>query len=237
MSEMTTAIGSAASLLALENAAIGQVNPGPPAPPLPDLDPREHALRTFAKFISFLNFSLTGAVDSPPEPFRIPLNCINIYQPDDVKNEPPGPSIGILPGRGTHEPVGLGPPVAMDDTADVYGVGTLLYWQGDYSEQIGVEIVTAKHAERRAVLAGLKTALRIGDDAGALRLRCRSYFDRVAVFRLDESEMIDDANAALNRRRAHLYVLMEIQEVLHVPYKKVVPVITTQVFPPGFDKL
>ena len=192
-------------------------------------------MRTFAKFMSLLEFQLTNVPGAPPLPFHIPLERIDIYQPDDVKNHPPGPAIGILPGRGTHEPVGLGPPVPMDDTADVYGAGTLLYWQGDYSEQIGIEIVTAKHAERRAVLAGLKVALRIGDDAGALRLRCRSYFDRVAVFRLDESEIIDDASAALNRRRAHLYVLMEIQEVLHVPYKRVLPIITTQVSPAGVD--
>lgn len=216
---VTSAVGQQAAAL-MTGLPHGTVYPGPPGPPLQDVDAREHALRTLATFMSLLRFQRTGNEGGPPIPFRIKLDRINVYQPDDVDNHPAAPCIGILPGRVVHEPYGLGPPAVIEGTMDVYGVGTVLVRRSDHIETVGIEVVTAKHAELRGVLAGLKEALQAGDDSGALRLRCPNYFDRVACFRLDESEQIDDEAAALNRRRGHLFVLLQVEEVSLVRYRK-----------------
>jgi len=227
----TSPIGAAEKIMGGGQRPFGDVW-GPASPPMPDLDPREHALNALALFVSLLTFRREAGPGLPPTPFRVPLENIFVFQPDDVQNAaaPVLNSIAFLPGRGTHEPYGLGPPVELDDTADVYRPQSVLVRKGDYTEIVGVEIVEAKHQFRRAVVAGLKEAFRQGDDSGALKLRCgRAYFDRVATFRLDESEYIADDDVGLNRRRAHLYILMQVPEVQLVSAVRLQPKVSVEV--------
>lgn len=221
--DQTSPIAPAADLL--KGTAFGRVYPGPASPPFDVRDARTHALRTLRRFISLLRFQRVGETpDGLPIAFQVPETMIHVYQPDDVENHGPKPGIGFLPGRATHESYGLGPPEVLDDTADRFGDGLVLVRRSDHVETIPVEIVVAKDAERQGVLAGLKAALQMDDKSQALRLICSSYFDVVASFRLDESESIDDAGADLNRRRAHLYVLLVVPEVTLVRYRKTVVV-------------
>jgi hypothetical protein len=203
-----------------------------PHQPLPHLDARERALDTFAEFVSRLVFQRTGDVGKGGRTiaFRVRRDDIHVYQPDSpLEGPPPAPGIGMLPGRAVHEPYGLGPPQVLEDTVDAYGLGTVLERQGDHVETFAVEVVASKQAERVAVVAGLKSAFRIGDSSGALRLVCRGYYDRVASFRLDESEQVDDQDAARNRRRGHLYVQLHVQEVQLVRYRLIVPRVAVEV--------
>lgn len=217
--DFTSPIAPAAELL--KGTAFGRVYPGPASPPFDTHDPRDHALRTLKQFIALLRFQRVGETpDGPPVTFHVPEDFIHVYQPDDVLEHGPKPGIGFLPGRATHESYGLGPPEVLDDTADRFGDGLVLVRRSDHVETVPVEIVAAKQPERVGILSGLKTALQMDDKSQALRLVCSSYFDTVASFRLDESENIDDAGATVNRRRAHLFVLLVIPEVTLVRYRR-----------------
>ena len=208
----------------LKGRAFGRVYPSQDPTPLQHRDARAHALRTLRRFVSLLNFRRTGDVPSSTERFRVPEECIHVYQPDDVEEHALPYGIAFLPGRAQHEAYGLGPGEVLDDTADQFGDGLVLVRRSDHVETFPVEVVVAKAPERDGVVAGLKEALQMDDRSQSLRLVCREYFDQVASFRLDESESIDDASATLNRRRAHLYVLLQVPEVSLVRYRKVVVV-------------
>ena len=191
-----------------------------PAPGLQHRDARSHALSTLREFISLLNFSRAGDLpDGAPIRFRVPEERIHVYQPDDVQQTLGKPGIGFLPGRAVHEPYGLGPGEVLDDTADRFGDGLVLVRRSDHVETFPVEVVVDKAPVRDGIVAGLKEALQMDDRSGALRLVCRSYFDIVASFRLEQSENIDEADGTNNRRRAHLFVLLQIPEVALVRYR------------------
>lgn len=203
----------------------------PPKPPprgLPDKDAREHALKQFKLFVSLLVFNRPGNINEPPIPFKVPEDSIHIYQPDDVKTAELA-GIGILPGRGVHQEYGLGPAVVLEDTVDVFGQGTVLVRESEYTEVFTIEIVAAKHAERTAIAAGLKEVLRYADDSYAIRLRLPGYYNQVASFSLNESMPIDDDHAVRNRRRAHLYVELTVPEVFLVWYRLLQPRIDLEV--------
>lgn len=220
--DATSALGHEAAAL-LKGQAFGDVSPvpGPASPPLQHKDARWHALATLRRFVSLLNFRRTGDLpEGATERFRVPEESIHLYQPDDVKLWGGKPGIGFLPGRATHEAYGLGPPEVLEDTADQFGDGLVLVRRSDHVETLAIEVVVPKAPERDGIVAGLKEALQLDDRSQALRLVCRSYFCQVASFRLDESEPIDDASATDNRRRAHLYVLLQVPEVALVRYRR-----------------
>lgn len=204
---------------------IGRVFQGPPSPPLATADAREQALRVLALFISRLVFTHEPDVaGSPPVRFSVQRDHVHIYQPDELVQAPARDGIGVLPGRADHVPYGLGPSVILDDTADRFGQGTVLARRGDHVETIGLEVVAAKHPIRLAIVAGLKAALTLDAGSGALRLRLPDYYCLVASFVLMQSEQLDDEDAALNRRRGHLFVQMTVPEVTLVRYAKTVVV-------------
>lgn len=227
--DQTSPVAPAAG--SMKGDAFGRALPPGDAQPLQHRDARAHALRTFRRFISLLVFRRTGDLpDVTTVGLRVPEERIHVYQPDDVQNYLGMNSIGILPGRAVHEPYGLGPPVSLDDTADLFGAGTVLVRRSDHVETVAVEVVVDKAPVRDGIVAGLKQALQVDDGSGALRLVCPTYYDMVASFRLDESESIDDADGTNNRRRAHLYVLLQVPEVMLVPYRRavVLPEVSTE---------
>lgn len=219
--DLTSPLGPEAASQ-LKGDAFGRVYPGPVSPPFDQRDAREHALETFADFVAALRFTRTGDVpDGPPLKFMVPREQIHVFQPDDVQQHPlTTGGLGILPGRARHEAYGLGPSHVLDETADCFGLGLVLVRHSDHVETVALELFAATQPERRGIISGLKQALRMDDRSGALRLVCRKYFGVVASFRLDESESIDDEGATLNRRRAHLFVLLQVPEVQLVAYRK-----------------
>lgn len=196
----------------LVGSSLNNVLPPRDRPPLPDRDARDYALMRFRAFLAALVYRRTGDPQQPPIPFRVPKANIHIYQPDDVENAAM-PGFGLIPGRGIHETVGLGPPDAEESTANVYAPGTALIHQSDYVEVFTLEAWGSKQAERRALMAGVKSAMRQNDGSYAIRLSLPDYYDRVAEFSLDESTYIDGDEVVRNRRRAQLFIRLQVPEV------------------------
>lgn len=196
----------------LFNNTLGAVYPEQAVQLLPDKDARDYSLERLREYFCALIFQRTGGIGQPTIPFQLPEDSVHIAQPDDVKDLPL-PAIAIIPGRGVHETYGLGPPVMLDGTVGIAGPGTALLRQGDYVENFVVEIWASKKAERRAMLAGLKSALRASDSSSSIYLSLPSYFNMTAGFMLNESQPIDGDEVSRNRRRAHLMVELRVCEV------------------------
>lgn len=202
----------------------GSVWPPRPSQPLPDKDAREYALERFALFISLLVFRRTMAPGQKARGFRIPRQRVHVYQPDDVEDVA-FPAVAFIPGRGYHEEFGLGPAMPIEETADVYAPGTVLVRQSDYVETFTVEVLSAKHAIRRSVIAGLKQVLRSSEERLSTDLVLPDYYDQVAQFSMAESEYIEGPETVKNRRIGHLYVELRVPEVFLTNYVPLVPIV------------
>lgn len=202
--------------------------PGRPAVPSPAVDARTHAMRAFQRFLSTLRFFRAGNVGGDPTCFQVPEADIFIEMPDNVEDLR-FPSLAFLPSRANYDSYGLGPAQMMEDTLDVYGPGTTLVQQAEYSETFAVEVWASKKAERRALLAGIETALMSFDDSWALRMRLPDYYDRTAVFALSQREVFDDPDVVRNRRRGHLYVELRVDVVRLVNANELRPYLFTTV--------
>lgn len=196
----------------LVTSPYGRVWPVRAEKPLPEVDTRSYALRRFREFLSLLRFRRAGAVGAKSIEFRVPIENIHTEQPDDVKDLK-FPGIAIVPGKGTSEPIGLGPPKILEETWNVYGEGSVLVQSGEYSEDFIVEVWGSQRAERRALLAGISAALRSADDSYSVRMKLPEYFDRVVSFWLNGQMHIDDPDVVRGRRRGHLFVGMCLAEV------------------------
>ncbi len=91
-----------------------------------------------------------------------------------------------------------------------------------------LEVVAAKAATRRAIVEGLKQALRSADSSTALNLSLPDYFNQVAQFTLLNTSYIEDQDAVRNRRRAHLTIELYVPEVLLANAVTMKPFITVQ---------
>jgi hypothetical protein len=205
----------------LANNTYGVVYPPQPLQPLPTKDAREYGLERLRDYICSLRFYRSNAPGQPPIPFALPETSVLIQQPDDLKDLPL-PGIGIVPGNGTHEPFGLGPPSILDETEGVAGPGTALQLSGEYREQVVIEVWGSKKAERRALMAGLKTALRASDGSSAIYLTLPDYYDTTVGFELVESLYIDGDEVARNRRRGHIVVDMRVYELAVVNVRELI---------------
>lgn len=206
----------------------GQVYPERQSGPLPPATARDHALRRFREFFSLLVFSRKGTDPEHPISFSIPAERIFVEQPDDIPDQK-APALGMIPSRGIHNTYGLGPPDLLDDSFDVYGLGTALLLQGEYTESFQVEVWSSHPAERQALLAGVQGALRVSQRSQALTLTLPDYFDRVATFRLDESQNVDDPDVVRGRRRGQLMVELTVPEVLLVDVVTLRPAVRARV--------
>ena len=195
------------------NSTLNVVMPPRPVPDLPDADARDYALYRFRDFLSCLIYRRRMAEGSPPNPFRVPKKSIHVHFPDDIKRATL-PGFGMIPGAGIHDSAPeLGPPRILEDSKDKFGPGTVLIRKSDYEETFTLEAWGAKHAERRALMAGVKCALRSSDRSYALQLTLPDYFNAVASFELDDSQYVEDDNTVRNRRRGHLFIKLNVCEV------------------------
>lgn len=206
----------------------GEVYPERRINPLPPSTARDFALRRFREFFSLLTFSRKGTTDETPISFKLPIERIFVEQPDNIPDLRE-PALGMIPSRGIHNTYGLGPPEFLEDTFDTYGLGTALLLQGEYTERFQVETWGGHPAERQALLAGVQGALRLSQRSQALTLTLPDYFDRVATFRLDESQNIDDPDVVRGRRRGLLEVELTVPEVLLVDAVTLRPAARVQV--------
>lgn len=212
----------------------GQVAPERVSGPLPPATARDHALRRFRQFFSLLVFSRKGADAEHPISFQVPIEQIYVEQPDNVADLK-FPALGMIPSRGLHLTYGLGPPELLEDSFHQYGRGTALLLQGEYTESFQVEAWSNHPAERQALLAGVQGALRLSQRSQALTLTLPDYWDRVATFRLDESQNVDDPDVVRGRRRGQLMVELTVPEVLLVDAVTLRPAARVRVVGAGED--
>lgn len=196
----------------LVTSPYGRVWPVRAERPLPDTDTRTIGLRRLCEFFSLLRFQRRGTIPGQVIEFRVPIENIHMEQPDAVK-ELKFPAIGILPGHGTSEPMGLGPAKVLVDTYNLYKNGTVLVKQGEYLEDFIVEVWGTHRAERRALIAGISAALRSADDSYSTRIRLPEYYDQIVEFTLNGQQHIDDPDVVRGRRRGFLFVGMRLAEV------------------------
>lgn len=204
----------------------GNVYPRAPARPLPDFDARTHALRRFADFLSLVEFSRTG--DGAAIRYQIPRANIFIEQPDEV-TKLRFPSLAFLGAEGNHEQWQLGPSELIEESRDVYGRDTALLDLGEYTEIFAIEAWTSHPAERRSLIAGLTTLLRMDEQSQALTLTLPNYYNRTADFWLERSRYNDDPDVIRGRRRGAVVVGMQVQEVLLVDVRTMRPVVDIEV--------
>ena len=212
----------------LRGTVFGTVYPPTPRDALPDSDSRHHALEQLRTYLSLLVFSRTSSEGQPAKSFSVPMGDVLIEQPD----EPKGlnfPSIVVLPGRGTHEQVGLGPAWIDEATVDVYGKGSALLVLGEYIEPLTIEVYASHRAERRALMAGLKVALRPLEESSSLLLRLPHYYDQTASFTLLESQYIDDPDIIRGKRRGQFPVQLRVPEVALVDVVTLKPYVELEI--------
>ena len=190
----------------------------------PTQDARTAALDRLKLFVSLLRFFRKGDRGGPPYEFRVPLENVLEEWPDAEKDLKL-PSVAFLAGPGIHEAVSLGPPVACEESVDVYGPGTVLEQTGVYREQLGVEAWTHGKAERRGLIAGLQLAFTSAPGSYAIRMKLPAYYGQVATFLLDETVYADDPDVVRGRRRASLRVTMTVPEVRLVRYPILRPLV------------
>lgn len=178
---------------------------------LPDYDARNAALMAFKEFLAELIFQRSGE-NGQTVPFKVPPQNIHIYQPDDIKDAGL-PGFGIVPALGTTESQGLGPAPVDEDSYEDFGLGTALVSQGDYTEAFVLECWGSKQAERRALVAGVKTVLRMDQESWTLRLKLKRYYDQVATFALQDVQYVDGDEVARNRRRTLMTIVLTVPEV------------------------
>lgn len=211
----------------------GQVWPPRPAPPPLAIDGRTAALRVLRKYVTNLTFYRADGLGKPPIPFQIAPENFHIEQPD-YGRDLVFPSAVVIQSRARYDVVGLNSYVE-EYTRDVYGQGTVLQVQAEYYELINLELWASKKAERRAMLAGLETAMSPTEQMSGLRFRMPEYYNGLVCFSLERRELMETTMSSLNRRTAQLELTMRFNILTLVNYTTLRPVIevSTDVLPDG----
>jgi hypothetical protein len=176
--------------------------------PLPPKDARQHALDALKAFLGELEFQHPDTNKS----FTVGAKNVFTHQPPNP-DLLPFPSLAVMPARGHHDQFSLGPADEVDGTQDKFARGTCLITFGEYVESFTIESWSGHDAQRTAMIAGITTAVRMGEWSNALFLALPDYYGVVARFTLVDSEHIDDPDVVRGRVRGHVYMLLEVPEV------------------------
>lgn len=199
----------------------GEVFP-PKAPPPPlAINGRTAALHVLRDYITDLTFYRVMAPGQPPTPFKIQEENFHIEWPDST-SDLVFPSIAIIPAPALYNAIGLVSYIE-EDTRDLFAPGTVVQWQAEYEENIKLEIWASKSAERRAIIAGLEIALTPTEQMSGIRFYMPEYFNEPVCFILNGITLMDDIDAARNRRRAQLDINMRLNIVALVNYTTLAP--------------
>lgn len=209
----------------LFGSPFGEIYPTKLNPQPLSVDGRTVALRILREYITNLVFFLPGSQGGSPIKFQIQEKNFHIEWPDG-NTDLVFPAVVIIPARATYDVIGLVAYVE-EATRDKYGIGTVLQWQGEYTETFQLEIQASSLPERRSMLAGIETALSPTEQMSGLRFRMPDYFNELVCFTLNDRENIDDPFAARNRRRAQLGIEMRFNIVALVNYLAFDPQVTT----------
>lgn len=198
-------------------------------PPLPALAPaaadaRTRALEALREYLSLVHFQRQGA----PRTFRIPKEQIHIEQPDSFENLR-FPAVAFIAGVAPFDAVGLGGSEMLEDTRDLYGVGTVLLRRGEHIEELTMEVWEDTIPGRRALRAALSEALAPIEESSSLRLRLDDYYGLVADYAQLSSQVVDDIDTAKGRRRSLHVLRVAVPVVQLVRYAELQPQVIVEV--------
>jgi hypothetical protein len=142
----------------------------------------------------------------------------------EAKTDAVTPSIAVQPGD--HEFVPMGLTSFLDErTRDVFGLGTVLEVQSEYVETFELEITAQRRAERRAMLAGLQSALSPTEQRFGVVFALPAYYGQTARFTPKGGRLGHEMSEALNRRKAWLRVELRVNVVRLVHYAPMIPIV------------
>jgi hypothetical protein len=201
----------------------GEVFPPRAQPPASQLsiDGRTAALHILREYVTNLTFYRFMGSGVPPQPFQIPAEHFYIEWPDSTEDMVL-PCAAIVHSRADYDVIGLVSYVE-ENTRDVYAPGTVLQWQAEYVETINLEIWTSKQSERRAILAGLEVSFSPTEQMSGVRFMMPEYFNELVCFTMMRREIMDEPDAARNRRKAQLELEMRFNIVTLVNYNEFTP--------------
>jgi hypothetical protein len=203
----------------------GETYPPSPELPLPAVDPRTYALEVLRAYVAGLTFYRPGAAPGPgagpsaqPVPFRVPPEQFHV-EPPDAEQDLVFPSMVVTSqGEEKYDSPGLTSDVE-EQSADVYGRGTVLQVQYEHQEEIVLEMWAASKPERRALLAGMQVSLSPTEQLYGLRLRMRGYYDQTVCFTALAASRRDQ-DAVRGRRVAAMRIEMRFNVVRLVSYER-----------------
>lgn len=161
---------------------------------------------------------------------HVPREDIFVTASDDAGGESDlhMPALGVAGGTGEDELPCLGPPEIDDETRGIAGPGTALAWIGEHRERFTLEVWANDADERDAVMRALRPAFRPSDATGSLVLPLPKYWGQLARFLLAGVQVVDDQDAARNRRRVMFMVDLDVAVVELVGAAKMRPRINVE---------
>jgi len=163
----------------------------------------------------------------PFDQFQIPIKDIHISWPD-YEEALQFPSIVLLSGRGQYMPLGMGD-TFDNETEDKYKRGTIVQLLSEYVEDFTIEIWANKRPELRSIVAGIEAALSPNDGQYGIRFRVPAYFNQLVLFTISDINITEDADSAMNRRKARMSMQMRFNQCALVNYAKVTPFVSAVV--------
>lgn len=167
----------------------------------------EVLLGSAAREINWLALVQGRAGDLPrPQIMHFTADRIALDWPDAERDDPPSLSVTIRNTDAglTYDPMGLGGPDFIDDSADVFAPGTVLVREHDVTGVLVVEMLCASKTIRDGVRRALRKsfAREPHDDRGGRRIVVRPYFDRTCRIELAKQPFSapDDGDEARGKR-------------------------------------
>lgn len=186
----------------------GRANPPPPA-----ADGRTAALKILRLYISELTFYRPGKKDGMAIPFQIGEEAMYIDWPENEEHLFVFPRIAMISASpAQYAMIGLNSYVE-EETRDRFAPGTVVQWQSEYTETIGLEIYASSKPELRAIISGLEVAMTPTEQWYGLRFKVPEYYDQLVCFALANRENPAEDMAADGRRRAKLMLEMRMNMV------------------------
>lgn len=156
-----------------------------------------------------------GSQDLQPRGFRLERIFFDLPRQEDDLD--PMPSACILcPGERSYEQQDLSITL-IEDTADVFGEGTVLRKLAHVTCELELAIWSAHNEERRGIVAGIERELLAepNDDRAGRRVVVADYFDRVARFALLR-DAYPDGGGQSNERMVQFRIAADIDRVVLV---------------------
>lgn len=221
------------SIELLQGQPWGKIYPPRSLPYNPTTDGRSIALSIFRKYLASLRFHLpAGDIVSATNPgqtreLQICEDAIFIEAADSV-DIARLPAIVLIPGEGIYDSIGLTNYID-EKTVDVFGVGTAIQSQSEYTETFTLQVWAPTKPVRRALVAGIETSLVPTEDMYGIRFKMPGYWNEMVCFTLKSRTNIDDSLAQTGKLRVNFGIEMRYNVVRLVALNGAQTIIVTEV--------